>query len=54
MPIAQLRFDPDSVQWTLFWADRNSRWHRYDLTDPGTVEQLLEEIESDPTCIFWG
>jgi Protein of unknown function (DUF3024) len=54
MPIAQLRFDPATVLWTLFWADRNDRWHPYDLIDPGTVEQLLMEIENDPTCIFWG
>src|SRR5438876_12400705 len=34
--------------------DRNSRWHQYDLTEPGTVDQLLDEIDDDPTDIFWG
>ncbi len=53
-PLAQLRFDPDSALWTLYWADRNSRWHRYDDLEPGSVVDLLEEIERDPTCIFWG
>ena len=53
-PIGQLRFDPDTALWTLFWADRNDRWHLYDLSKPGTVGMLLAEIELDPTCIFWG
>ena len=40
--------------WTLFWADRNSHWHLYELINPGTVEELLDEIDKDSTCIFWG
>ncbi len=54
VPVAQLRFNPDTQKWTLFWADRNSRWHPYHLLDPGTVSQLLAEIDEDPTAIFWG
>ena len=52
--VAQLRYDPSDRRWTLYWADRNSRWHLYDLIDPGTVDELLAEIDQDPTCIFWG
>ena len=54
LPIAQLRFDPAIHVWTLFCADRNSRWHLYDFIEPGTVTELLAEIEADPTSIFWG
>jgi hypothetical protein len=54
VPIAQLRYVPDAEHWTLYWADRNSRWHRYDLVDPGPVSTLLAEIDEDPTSIFWG
>jgi hypothetical protein len=54
VPIGQLRFDPDTALWTLFWSDRNDRWHLYDLIGRGTVGMLLAEIEHDPTCIFWG
>lgn len=54
MPIGQLRFDPAATLWSLFWADRNDRWHPYELIDPGTVEHRLSEIEKDPMCIFWG
>jgi hypothetical protein len=53
-PVAQLRYSPESTRWTLYWADRNSRWHRYDFLDPGSVDELLQEIEDDPTAIFWG
>ena len=54
VPVAQLRYTTDNNTWTLYWADRNGRWHRYQETEPGTVEQLLNEIDQDPTCIFWG
>lgn len=53
VPVAQLRYDNDNHTWTLYWADRNSRWHRYDI-NPGTIADLLNEIDEDPTCIFWG
>jgi Protein of unknown function (DUF3024) len=54
VPVAQLRYESDTNHWTLYFADRNSRWHRYDLIDAGTMDQLLEEIDNDPTGIFWG
>ena len=42
-------------EWTLFWRDRNHRWHRYKYTAPTTeIARLLEEIDRDPTGIFWG
>lgn len=52
--VAQLRYEPASDTWTLYWADRNSRWHRYDDIDPGTADELLNEVNEDPTGIFWG
>ncbi len=54
-PVAQLRYDDKHAGWTLYWADRNGRWHLYDLVEPHQpVGVLLGEIERDPTCIFWG
>ena len=52
--VAQLRYSADTHRWSLYWADRNGRWHRYDDLEPGPVDKLLCEIEADPTCIFWG
>lgn len=55
MKIAQLRYDPDAREWSLYWADRNGRWHRYwDLDPAENLEVLLREIDEDPTAIFWG
>ena len=52
--VAQLRYSASTHEWNLYWADRNGRWHRYDDLPPGRVDQVLQEIESDPTGIFWG
>lgn len=46
---------PASRHWTLYWADRNSRWHRYDdLEATPHLDELITEIDEDPTCIFFG
>ncbi len=52
--MAQLRYSATTHHWSLYWPDRNGRWHRYDDPHRGPVDQLLNEIEADPTCIFWG
>lgn len=54
MASAQFRFDPDQLQWTLFWADRNGRWHPYDdvMPTPDRAD-LLAEVNADPTGIFF-
>jgi len=55
MNIAQLRYDHASRHWTLYWADRNHRWHRYDdLEATPNLDALITEIDEDPTCIFFG
>jgi hypothetical protein len=55
MPIAQLRYDTAAGTWTLYWADRNRRWHRYDDLDPTPqLDDLLKEIGEDSLSIFWG
>ncbi len=54
-PIARLRHVKAQGWWVLYWRDSNLRWHLYDLIDPSPhVDQLLAEIEADPTGIFWG
>ena len=55
MNIAQLRYDEQTRTWSLYAADRNSRWFLYDNVGPAPdVSPLLAEISDDPTCIFWG
>ena len=55
MKIAQIRFDNETKSFSLYCADRNSKWHLYEYTD-STIdfESLLQEIDKDPTGIFWG
>src|SRR3712207_109512 len=54
-PIARLRYTKVSKTWTLYWRDRNLCFHRYDRIGPAAgVEELLTEVDRDPTCIFWG
>lgn len=52
---ARMRFTKLTGVWTLYWPDRNGRFHRYEGLDPTpTIDSLLDEIDVDPTCIFWG
>ena len=52
--IAQLRFDSALDRWTLYWSDRDERWHRFEEAYPGPLEQVLTVLERDPTGVFWG
>lgn len=53
--VARLRYVAKHKHWVLYWRDRNERWHRYDLLAPSPdVRGLLDEIDRDPTGIFWG
>jgi hypothetical protein len=39
----------------LYWRDRNLKFHEYDLVEPTPdIQDLLDEIDRDPTSIFWG
>jgi hypothetical protein len=54
-PIAQFRFNSDDKTWSLYCADRNSKWHLYDRAKPSRqFNHLLRAVEHDPTGIFWG
>ena len=54
-PIAQLRFDNAVKKWSLYYMDRNDRWHLYDLVKPSTdYNDLLKALDRDPTGRFWG
>lgn len=54
-PIARLRYTKATNTWALYWRDANLRFHAYDRIGPSAViEDLLAEIGSDPSAIFWG
>lgn len=53
--IARFRYVAKDKLWTLYWRDRNQRWHKYDLVPPSAdILKLLDEVDRDPTGIFWG
>lgn len=54
LTVAQFRFDARTRRWTLYYADRSSRWYLYDDSDPSGLEDLIAEVDADPTGIFWG
>ena len=55
MTIAQLRYQPATRLWRLYWADRHGRWNYYDDLQPTTeLDEVIAEIDDDPTCIFFG
>ncbi len=54
LKVAQFRYQGDGT-WSLHWADRNNRWHKVeDVDDALPMEVLLEELEDDPSGVFWG
>jgi hypothetical protein len=54
-PIARLRYVKSTSLWSLYWRDRNLRFHAYDLVAAtASIEDLLAELDRDPTAIFWG
>ncbi len=54
-PIARLRYTAADKSWTLYRRDRNLRFHIYHRLAPSaSVDDLLAEIDRDPTRIFWG
>jgi len=55
MPVAQMKYDEKTGEWTLFCADRNDKWHKYlNLKPTKDIDAVLAEIDRDPTGIFWG
>jgi hypothetical protein len=53
--VARFRRNPETGDWTLYCADRNSKWHRYERFPPKkTLRAILAEVDRDPTGIFWG
>lgn len=54
--VAKLTVDPTSHKWKLFSLDRNDRLMPYSehFGLSGKLIDLLDEIDRDPTSIFWG
>jgi Protein of unknown function (DUF3024) len=54
-PIARLHFTRTTGLWTLYWRDRNLKYHRYEPLDPSPqVQDLLDYLDDRADPIFWG
>ena len=53
-PVARMRYDAKANRWSLQYRNRNLRWQSYQWLATGSFEELLEEIDRDPTGILWG
>lgn len=55
VPAAKFLWTGRTQVWTLYRFDSNSKAHRYEFLEPSPrVQDLLDEVDDDPTCIFWG
>jgi hypothetical protein len=55
LPVAKFRYWSGRRCWSLYWSDSNTRWHTYELVDQTPhIDELIAEVEEDPTAIFWG
>lgn len=53
--VARMRYHIGQKRWTLYWADRNTKWHLYEEHPPAkSIQTLLDEVTRDPIHIFWG
>jgi hypothetical protein len=54
-PICRFRYTKIRSEWSLYWRDRNQKFHEYDLATPTPfLDQLIDHVTRDPTGIFWG
>jgi hypothetical protein len=54
-PVARFRFDSKTRLWHLDCRDRNGKWHEFEPATPSQdFTALLEDLDRDETCIFWG
>jgi Protein of unknown function (DUF3024) len=54
-PAARLRYLKSRTVWRLYWCDSDDQWHEYpELPFAHRVDDLLAEIDRDPTALFWG
>ncbi|MFO7814510.1 MAG: DUF3024 domain-containing protein [Halanaerobiales bacterium] len=53
--IAQFRFTPEDNKWALYWWRHTGKWYKYKEVQPSNdLQDLVNEVDKDPTAIFWG
>ena len=53
--VAKLTYVGTRRKWRLYCQHRDRRWHAYQaLPAASSLAALLDEVDRDPTGIFWG
>jgi len=53
--VAKFRWVARHREWRLYCQFRDLKWHLYEPRPSARrFATLLEEVDRDPTCIFWG
>lgn len=54
-PVARFRCTRATGLWSLYWSDRNSRFHEYDRFQPTrAVQGVLDVLDTCQDPILWG
>jgi Protein of unknown function (DUF3024). len=54
-PVAKARWVETQKVWKLFWMQSDLKWHAYTpLPKSPSIARLLEEVDQDPHCCFFG
>lgn len=54
-PIARLRYTTSTGLWSIYWRDRNLKFHLYDHFRPTpNIRKVLAFLDSTKDPIFWG
>ena len=54
-PIAKARWVATQKVWKLYWMRGDLKWHSYEpLPESASIGTLLEEVDRDPHCCFFG
>lgn len=55
MVVAKFRYVGTQREWRLYCQHRDLRWHAYRARPAASsFAELLDEVDADPTGIFWG
>jgi hypothetical protein len=55
MVVAKFTYVGTQREWRLYCQHRDLRWHTYQaLPAASSFAKLLDEVDADPTGIFWG
>ncbi|MGP9489201.1 DUF3024 domain-containing protein [Glutamicibacter sp. 287] len=54
-PIARLRYVSSTGLWSLYWRDRNLKFHKYEMLGPtAAVQEILDFLSGSQDPIFFG